>query len=470
MERLADYNLSDAVVRRVEKGSIAEDLGILPGDRLLAINDAAVPDVFDYELRILVEELQLLVAGPEGELTVYEIQKDADEDLGLHFENPLLAGCESCTNRCVFCFIDQLPKGMRPSLYFKDDDSRLSFLTGNYITLTNMSDAEIERIARMRLSPLNISVHSTNPKLRRRLLGHKDAGQLMDRLKIFAKAGIALNTQFVLCPGLNDGAALEESWTELLEGLGEALQSVAVVPVGLTRFRERLYPLRPYQQEEAKAVVEQVRHYQKEALQARGQRIIFASDEFYLLAGEALPPLADYEGFPQLENGVGMLRLFQTDLEKGLKQRPDATEAKVLWEKLPQEALPFTGRVLIPTGCLAAPMMQAKQEACEAWSGLRLDILAVENTFFGPTITVTGLLTGQDLKEALAKRLAPGDVVLLCSSMLRQEDDVFLDDYRLQDLAEALGAPVYACAQEGTAYLAALAYLSKAFVPEGCMA
>lgn len=459
MERLSDYGLTDAVVSGIVPGSIAEDLGIGRGSRLLRLNGVPVSDVFDYRTREQDENILLLVADPSGELTEYEIEKDEDEDLGLEFENPLLSACESCSNHCLFCFIDQLPPGLRPSLYFKDDDTRLSFLTGNYVTLTNMSDEELDRIISYHFSPLNISVHSTDPPLRRRLLGNVRGDNLMPRLKKLAAAGIRLNAQFVLCPGLNDGPALERSLSDLFD-LAAALDSIAVVPVGLTRWREynKLVPLKGFTAETAAVVLDQVETWQQRFYESCGRRILYASDEFFLLCGREIPAPATYEGYPQLENGVGMVALFRQEVEEafadGLEKLPASTSRDFFGSRAKGHAL--STRVHIATGVLAAPVIREVKERFERASGMELKIHTIVNRFFGESITVAGLLTATDIALQLQEKIAENECLLLCDKMLRANEDVFLDNLSLGDLAERLGCPVTCCGEGGRDLLSAL--------------
>lgn len=460
MERLSDYWQEDAEISRVLPGSIAEELGIEKGDRVLELNGTRVIDVFDYRLREKEENILLLVQSRNGELIEYEIEKDEDEELGLEFENPLLSHCESCDNKCIFCFIDQLPPGLRQSLYFKDDDSRLSFLTGNYVTLTNMSDAELNRIISYHFSPLNISVHTTDPRLRRKMMGNKDAGQLMERLKRIISAGIQVNCQFVLCHGINDGEALDRSLSDLYE-LGDGVLSIAAVPVGLSRWRKenKLYRLEPFSPEAAAAVVEQTRKWQQRFLEKSGRRVFYASDEFYLLAGASLPDPDDYEGFPQLENGVGMASLFLDEIDEVLNHKlpadiPYSRDIRVRGRKGPE-------RVHIATGMLAAPLIEKMRSACEDHYDLEIVIHPIVNRLFGERITVSGLLTGQDIAEQLNGKIKNDETLLICDSMLRGDENIFLDDWSLEKLSETLDCRICACAESGRAFMSALTALRK---------
>lgn len=466
MERYGDYSLGDAVVKGVESGSIAADLGLQPGDRIVTLNGQALYDVFDFREREMESYLLLSVLSASGEAVDYEIEKDADEELGIIFENPLLVACEHCANRCIFCFIDQLPRGLRSSLYFKDDDSRLSFLTGNYVTLTNMSETELQRIIHYRFSPLNISVHSTDPRLRVRLMANKKAAELLPRLQRIVASGIHINCQFVLCPGLNDGAALDHSLRDL-EELGEGVESIALVPVGITRFRQEnhLYPLRNYTADEARALLAQVRGWQEHFLARQGRRLLYAADEFYLLAGETVPEEFSYEGYPQLENGVGMARALWTAVKdyelapqgSGPDTMPPA-DLEASFSRAPlrsgQKAI---GRLTIASGVLGRQVLEAVGEKLRAILQLPLRIVAIPNQLFGETITVTGLLSGRDIAAALQGQMADDEALLICDGMLRQDEDLFLDDWHLPDLAAALSRSLFVCGESGDSLCRALA-------------
>ena len=316
---LRNFNESRNIIEEVERGSIAEELGIEPGDILLKINDQAVKDIIDYKYLISDEFILLEVEKPNGEVWEFEIEKDNDEDLGIAFTNPLIDRAKSCRNKCIFCFIDQLPPNMRESLYFKDDDSRLSFLQGNFITLTNMSDEEIDRIIKYRLSPINISVHTTNPELRVKMLNNKNAGKIYDIIKRFHQANLEVNCQIVLVPKVNDGKELDRTLKDLAK-VYPTVGSIAVVPVGITKYREKLAPVEAFNSESAKEVLEQLEAHQEKFLRELGTRLVFPSDEFYALAKREVPSYEEYEGFPQLENGVGLIRSFQHEVEEELSK------------------------------------------------------------------------------------------------------------------------------------------------------
>lgn len=426
-------------IEGVKQGSRAQALGILPGDMLLSINSQEVTDVLDYRFLETERELKLRLSRDGGEYSV-ELHKPQYAELGLEFETYLMDKEHSCRNKCIFCFIDQLPKGMRETLYFKDDDDRLSFLFGNYITLTNIDDREIDRILKMRISPINVSVHTMDPELRCKMMSNRFAGESLRHLYRLAQGGVKLNCQIVLCPGINDGPALEYSLEKLYE-LGESLLSVACVPVGLTRYREGLYPLEPYTEKTAGAVLDILERYGEKFLRERGSRTVYASDEFYLLAGRSIPPLEFYEDFPQIENGVGMLRNLEDEFYWAME------------ELVPPEN---PRRVTVPTGeCgygFLNSMLDGLREKCH---NLTVDLVPIHNDFFGGTVNVTGLLTGQDIVKTLKGREL-GDEVLIVSNMLRADEDVFLDDMTLSELSEALGVPVRKFLNSGEAMLGAI--------------
>ena len=401
-------------IRSVAPGSIAEELGVEPGDKLL--------EVFDYNFFIHDEEVVLLIEKPDGEEWELEIEKEYDEDLGIEFEQGLMDEYRSCRNHCMFCFIDQMPKGMRETLYFKDDDSRLSFLQGNYVTLTNMSDHDIDRILRYHLEPINVSIHTTNPELRCKMLHNRFAGEALKKIDRLSEGGIMMNGQIVLCKGINDGEELERSIRDMSRYLPQ-LQSVSVVPVGLTKYREGLYPLEPFTREDAKKVLETIHRWQEYFYEKFGTHFIHAGDEWYILAGEELPEEGRYDGYLQLENGVGMLRLLKEEFQEA-------------YEKL--EGDEDTREVSIATGYLAYPYIcEMAEKITDKCPNVRAYVYPIRNDFFGELITVSGLVTGQDLISQL-KEKELGEVLLLPCNMFRSEEDVFLDDVTLAELGETL--------------------------------
>ncbi len=432
------------LIRAVQEGSIASELGIEPGDRLLCVNDEEIIDIFDYRFLIADEQITLLVAKPDGEEWEYDIEKDAEEDPGIEFENGLMDEYRSCRNHCIFCFIDQMPKGMRDTLYFKDDDSRLSFLQGNYVTLTNLSDRDLERITKYHMSPINISFHTTDPDLRCRMLGNRFAGEALkkvDRL-IEADPRIELNGQIVLCKGVNDGDHLSQSIRDLMRYLPN-LQSLSVVPVGLTRYREGLYPLEPFDRQDALRVLDTIESFQREAFASFGLHFVHASDEWYLLADRPIPEAETYDGYLQLENGVGMIRLLQDEFEEAL--------AKAVREGL----APACRELSCVTGELIHPVIdQLIKELEPVYPSLTIRLYQIRNDFFGERITVTGLLTGRDIIAQL-KGKPLGERLLLPGNLLRSGEDVLLDDVRIGDIAEQLGTEVVTFAGTGESTLRA---------------
>lgn len=410
------------VIKQVEEGSIAWEMGIEPGDVLLRINNHIIEDVFDYHYYVNDEELLVLIRKGNGEEWELEIEKDYEDDLGIEFEQGLMDEYRSCRNKCMFCFIDQMPKGMRETLYFKDDDSRLSFLQGNYVTLTNMSDHDIDRIINYHLEPINVSIHTTNPELRCKMLHNRFAGDALKKIDVLYEGGIMMNGQIVLCKGENDGEELERTIRDMMKWLPN-LQSVSVVPVGLTKFREGLYPLEPFQKEDAVKVLDIIHKWQKKFYEEYGIHFIHASDEWYLLAEEELPEEERYDGYLQLENGVGMLRLLKNEFDLAYENLKGDNRER---------------HVSLATGRLAAPIIRKLIEKLkEKYPNLKADIYAIRNDFFGELITVSGLITGQDLKNQLTDKML-GDVLLLPNNMLRSGEEVFLDDVTVTELAEAL--------------------------------
>jgi len=415
------------VIRKVQPGSIAQEMGLEPGDAVLRINEQEIDDIFDYQYLVQDDYIEVTVLAKGGEECVLEIEKDFGEDLGLEFENGLMDEYRSCHNKCIFCFIDQMPKGMRDTLYFKDDDSRLSFLQGNYVTLTNMSEHDIDRIIRYRLEPINISFQTTNPELRCMMLHNRFAGEALKKADRLFEAGIEMNGQIVLCRGINDGAELERTILDLM-GYQPYLASVSVVPVGLSDFREGLYPLEPFTREDAEAVIDCIEGFQKISMRQHGVHFVHASDEWYLLAERQLPEAERYDGYLQLENGVGMLRLLTDEFQDALRKEGGQKKA--------------AGEISIATGKLAYPAIkQMAGQAEELYPGLRIHVYEVINRFFGEKITVSGLLTGQDIMGQLqGKNL--GERLLLPVNMLRSGTDVFLDDVTVGEVEKTLQVPV----------------------------
>lgn len=417
-------------VEQVEKGSLAQKAGILSGDIIIEINSSPVEDVLDYRYLISDRRIKLLLhRGPE--LIEAVIEKEEYEDIGLEFSTYLMSEKMHCTNKCIFCFIDQMPKGCRESLYFKDDDDRLSFLQGNYITGTNLTERHIQRIIDLHLSPINISVHATEPELRVFMMKNKRAGQIMDLMRRFADAHVVMNAQIVLCKGVNDGEHLKRSLSDL-KSLYPALQSCSVVPAGLTAHREGLYPLEPFTAEECKAVIKTVEGFAAKCKKEFGERIFFASDEFYLNANIPLHSEGYYEGCPQFENGVGMIASFKNDFALALKG--------VTADCSGVDCAIATGEAAYPVISEAAARLAAK-------TGAKITVYPVKNRFFGGGVTVAGLVTGSDILNSIS----PGthDALIIPSVMLRAAGDLFLDGESVSGLEEKLKMPVYAVSPLG---------------------
>ena len=415
-------------ITSVEPGSPARRARIHKGDTLISINGNAITDVLDYRFYMTDEHLEILLCDQEKKLRTVVVEKDEYDDLGLEFETYLMDRQMGCKNACIFCFVDQTPPGMRKSLYFKDDDTRMSFLFGNYTTLTNLKEGDIQRIIKMHISPINISIQTMNPALRVQMMKNPFAGESLKFVRMLTEGGIKINTQIVLCPGYNDGEQLEYSLSELAK-LGPNVQSIAVVPVGLTRYREKLTPLRGFFPQEAVEVVKTMERWGEYFCKEYGTRTAYASDEFYILAGKDFPPYEFYEDFARLENGVGMMTLMQHDFAQALK------EAQL-------EQSPAAHRCTIATGQLAYPMMQDFAERVQqAFPQVQVQVKKIRNDFWGPTITVAGLITGQDLLAQL-EGLDLGSELLIPANMLRHEQDRFLDDLTLEQVQETLGVPV----------------------------
>ena len=440
--------MSMTAIRAVEPRSPAHRAGIRVGETLTHINGHPILDVLDYKFYSYDPRLELVLKEADGSERTVRLKKDEGEDLGLEFETYLMDRARSCANSCIFCFVDQMPPGMRPSLYFKDDDARLSFLMGNYLTLTNLSKREIQRICDLRISPINISVHTTDPQLREMMLKHRRAGEVLEIMSRFAQSHVTMNCQIVSCPGINDGPALDRTLRDLA-GLWPAVNSISVVPVGVTKYRQGLYPLQTYNQDTAAALIHQVEAFAQAHLEKTGTRLVWCSDEFYLLAGRELPPEEYFEEFTQLDNGVGMLTLLTREFCRGLELMEPEEMAG---------AAPFS----IATGVSAAPflekLVEKAREKCDKIEG---KVYPIRNEFFGETITVAGLVTGGDLIGQLKGRDL-GQRLLIPAHMLRAGERVFLDDVSLDDVERELGIPVTAVAQDGFELLDAVCGLEIA--------
>ncbi len=438
------------LIKAVDSGSLAEAAGIKPGDKLLSINGHLLEDIFDYEYYMDSPSLTLLVEQEGGSQREIPLNHDY-QNLGLTFENGLMSDYKSCSNQCIFCFIDQMPPGMRETLYFKDDDSRLSFLQGNYVTLTNMKDHDLQRIIDFKLSPINISVHTTNPELRCKMLHNRFAGESLKKIDVLYKAETPMNGQIVLCRGINDGAELDRTIGDLAKYL-PYMESVSVVPVGLSKFRDGLYPLEPFDKESAIAALEIIEKWQERLYASHGTHFIHASDEFYILAERKLPETERYDGFPQLENGVGMLRLLDDEVDQALAYIAEEFEGEAEPEK-----------ISIATGLLAAPYVTAQAEKIMAqYPEIKIQVFPIRNEFFGEMITVAGLITGQDIKKQLSGK-ALGDRLLLPICMFRSGEEVFLDDVTRQDVQNALQVPVDIVKSSGQDLVAAVLGLDESW-------
>ena len=424
----------------VDGGSLAQAAGIRAGDELLRVNGETVVDLLDYEALCADARVRLRVRRG-GEETEYDVEKDESEPLGMNFETPLMSGMRLCCNKCLFCFVDQLPQNARPSLRLKDDDWRMSLMMGNYVTLTNVSDHELDRIIRRHASPLYISVHAMEPGLRSRILGTPRGARLPEQLKRLAGGGIEFHAQAVLCPGLNDGEALEDT-IEKLAAMHPAARSLALVPVGLTDCREGLHPLHKYTPEEARGVLDIAERWRERLLKKLGTRFVFPSDEFYLAAGRPLPEDGEYEDYEQIDDGVGMLRLLETEFSEAYADLPE------------ERKQPGGGKTLLAAcGVSAAPFLR-QMFAAHPLTGLTVDVRALENGFFGPSVTVSGLLTGGDLVRGLQG--AEGAAVLISACMLRDGETVFLDDMTLEEVSRALKKPVIPVGRRGDEVLSAI--------------
>ena len=443
------------VIYKITPGSIAEELEIEAGDVLVSVNGKEIEDVFDFHYAVNDEYLELLIRKADGEEWELEIEKEYSEDLGIEFENGLMDDYKSCTNKCIFCFIDQMPPGMRETLYFKDDDSRLSFLQGNYVTLTNMKDKDLDRIIQYHMGPINISVQTTNPELRCMMLHNRFAGESLKKIDRLYEAGIPMNGQIVLCKGVNDGAELERSIRDLTKYL-PCMESVSVVPVGLSKYREGLYPLEPFTKEDAIKVIDTIEKWQKKCLKEHDLHFIHASDEWYLLAERALPEEDSYDGYLQLENGVGMLRLLINEFTEALEDAKNEAGYKEEMLRVLKEEFGGHHKVSLITGRLAAPFLRQMAENFMAeFPGYEVEVIDIRNDFFGEKITVSGLITAQDL-IAQAKEKDLGNCIAIPCNMLRSGEHVFLDDQSVEDVENSLQVPVIIVKSSGLALFEAM--------------
>lgn len=419
-------------ITKVAEGSIAEELEIEAGDILLAINDKEIEDIFDYDFLINDEYLEILIEKADGEEWLLEVEKDYEEDLGMEFGESLMDEYRSCFNKCVFCFIDQNPPGMRETIYFKDDDTRLSFLQGNYVTLTNMKEKDIQRIIDYKLAPINISVHTTNPELRCQMLHNRFAGKVIDYIQMLYEAQIPMNAQIVLCKNLNDGEELRKTIQDLF-AYAPVIESLSVVPVGLSKYRDGLCQLESFTKEDARKVIATIEEYQAQAVEKFGMHFVHASDEWYITAGYEIPQEENYDGYIQLENGVGMTRLFLNEAHEAVTEYLAAHNGK-----------PWDGcrKVSTVTGLIAYDYVKEVAEIYkQAAPGLSLQVFPIRNDFFGEKITVTGLLTGQDIIKQL-EGVDLGEALFLPSQIIKADEPIFLDDMSVAQLQSALQVPV----------------------------
>lgn len=414
------------IIKDIVPGSIAEEMEIEPGDYLVSINDEEIKDILDYKFQIFDEYITLVIEKKNGEEWDLEIEKEANEDLGIIFPEQLIEKPRSCANKCIFCFMDQLPDKVRNTLIFKDDDFRLSFITGNYVTLTNSGYKDLDRIIRYHLSPINISVHATDPEVRSMMLKNKTAYKVMEYIKYLTEHDIKINAQIVLCPNINDGKVLDKTIKELSE-YAPNLQCIAIVPVGLTKYREGLYPLTVFDKEGASRTIDQINGWQAKFREKYGFNLVYLADEFYVKAEREIPEFKDYDDFPQLGDGIGMLAYFKKNFDSYLKRFKPKKVNKV---------------VSIASGKIVYNFMRARMDELEKkFEGLKINLYPIENTFFGPEITVTGLITGGDLITQL-KDKELGEYLILCGDMLKDDADIFLDDVTLDEVKEKLNIEI----------------------------
>ncbi len=415
-------------ISKIIRCSIAEELEVEVGDSLLSINGTEVKDIIDYKFLMADDYIEVEIEKKDGEIWTLEVEKDYHEDLGIEFENGIIDQARRCHNNCLFCFIDQLPPGMRETLYFKDDDSRLSFLQGNFVTLTNMTDDDFERIIRYRISPINVSVHTTNAELRKKMLKNRFAGNIYERLEQLAAAGIIMNCQIVLCPGYNNGEELIKTVKDLYK-LYPSIENVAAVPVGVTKFRKNLKDIALYDAHSAKAELDNISQFQKEALRQIGTPFIRLADEFYVLSGTEIPDTEFYGGFEQIEDGIGMIRFFRDSITKNLK-------------KLNGKG---TGSFSLVTGVSAYKEIVWAAEAIEKKNNsIKINVHKVINDFFGPTITVAGLLTGQDVMKQIQPE-SVCDYIIMPKNMFKSDENIMLDDVTVDDLEKYFNKEILIC-------------------------
>jgi len=430
-KKVVKNNMKNIIVK-VLKNSIAEELELEPGDELLSVNDCEIVDYIDYKFQISDETVLLKIMKKDGELWEFEVEKDYDEDIGIIFENPLMDNIKVCSNNCMFCFIDQMPRGMRKTLYLKDDDTRLSFLYGNFITLTNLSEDEIKRIIQYRISPIKVSVHTTDSSLRKFMMGNNKDIDIIKYLKRLTDAGITVDCQIVLVRDVNDGEVLDKTIKDLSE-LYPYLRSVAVVPVGLTKFRDNLKEIKPFDKESALKLVEQVNLLQEKMKKKLKTRFVFIADEFYITSGVDFPQYKDYEKFDQLENGIGLCRLLEWEIDHYLSKIKN-------YETLKKE-------ITIVTGVAAYDLLVSLSEKIMKNINVKINVEKIINNFFGEKITVAGLITGKDIIEQLKSKKCKNIIIPKC--MLNDENGVFLDDLTIEDLKRELNTEINICDVKG---------------------
>lgn len=429
-------------IKSIVAGSIAEEMQIEAGDYLVSVNDEDIKDILDYKFQIFDEFITVVIEKANGEEWELEIEKEENEDLGIVFPEQLIEKPRSCANKCIFCFMDQLPDKVRKTLVFKDDDFRLSFITGNYVTLTNSGYKDLDRIIRYHLSPINISVHATDPEVRSMMLNNKTAGKVMEYIDYLTSHDIKVNAQIVLCPEINDGKILDKTIKELSE-YAPNLQCIAIVPVGLTKYRKGLFPLRVFTKEECKDIINQIKKWQAKFKKKYGINLVYLADEFYMKSGVKVPDFKEYDEFPQLEDGIGMIAYFDKQFERYLRRFKGRTLNKT---------------VSVATGKLIYPYMRAKMNELEKkFDGLKINVYPIENLFFGPEITVSGLITGGDLIKGLNNKEL-GEYLIICEDMLKSDEDIFLDDVTLEEVKNKLNTNIVVNARDGKSNIRAVLY------------
>lgn len=423
--------INKVLINGVKKESIADEIGLKKGDYILSINNEEIIDILDYKFIVQDEYIELEIEHEDGEVEIFEIEKDEDEDLGIEFEHELIDKPKNCHNKCIFCFMEQLPKNVRDTLIFKDDDYRLSFFTGNYITMTNMKEKDVDRIIKYRLSPINISIHATDENVRCMMLNNRFAGKVLGYLDKLAKADIKINTQIVLCKGINDGTILEKTISDLSKYI-PSIQSICIVPVGLSKNREGLYPLEKLTSEDCKNTIDIISKYQERFKKIYNKPIVYLADEIYLKANEKFPEYDDYLDFGQLEDGIGMIPLFDHEFKKQI--------LKVENNRLKN----IEKNVTLITGMITKEYITKKaEEIMRIYKGIKINIIAVENEYFGKDITVTGLIVGRDIINTINKlkdeKFDLGDYIVIPEVMLKDDEDIFLDDTTLESLQDKIG-------------------------------